>query len=103
MGAGDICLLICYLCVISGRTAFAECATGRTVTIPWVCRQQQLAMNGCMLAHATREEEDRAREEWFAGREARRKAREEEEARVEQRRLEVIRMMKEDQQKKRGG
>jgi COX assembly mitochondrial protein 1 len=37
-------------------------------------------MNGCMMAHATREEQDRAREEWFITREKRRKEREEKQA-----------------------
>ncbi|KAJ5961326.1 uncharacterized protein N7479_008476 [Penicillium vulpinum] len=77
--------------------AFAECAVNRTVTATWVCRQQRLAMNSCMLAHAKPEEEDRAREEWFASYEERRRAREEELARVEKRRAEVIRMMREDE------
>lgn len=34
-------------------------------------------MNSCMLAHATREEQDRAREEWLATKEKRRREREE--------------------------
>lgn len=58
-------------------------------------------MNSCMLAHAKPEEMDRAREEWFAGKEARRREREEAEAAVEKRREEVIKMMKGDQQRKR--
>ncbi len=37
-------------------------------------------MNSCMVAHATQEEQDRAREEWFATRDLRRKEREEKEA-----------------------
>lgn len=81
--------------------AFAECARNRTFTTTWVCRDQRLAMNSCMLAHASPEEEDRAREEWFAGREARRRQREEQEASVERRREQVIRMMREDDERKR--
>ncbi|EKV10392.1 hypothetical protein PDIG_56810 [Penicillium digitatum PHI26] len=77
--------------------AFAECAVNRTVTATWICRQQRLAMNSCMVAHAKPEEEDRAREEWFAGHEERRRAKEEDLARVEKRREEVIRMMREDE------
>ena len=57
-------------------------------------------MNGCMLAHAKPDEEDRAREEWFATFEERRRARDEEDARVKGRRMEVIRMMREDDEKK---
>ncbi|OJJ74324.1 hypothetical protein ASPBRDRAFT_193052 [Aspergillus brasiliensis CBS 101740] len=77
--------------------AFAECAVNRTITATWICREQRLAMNSCMVAHAKPEEEDRAREEWFATHEERRKAKEEELAKVEKRREEVIRMMREDQ------
>jgi len=36
-------------------------------------------MNACMVAHAMQEEQDRAREEWFATRELRRQEREEKE------------------------
>ncbi|KAJ5096740.1 hypothetical protein N7456_007461 [Penicillium angulare] len=77
--------------------AFAECAVNRTITATWICRQQRLAMNSCMLAHASADEEDRAREEWFAGYEDRRRQKEEDLVRVEKRREEVIRMMREDE------
>ena len=77
-------------------TAFAECAVNRTVTATWVCRSQRLAMNGCMISHATPSEEDRAREEWFATFQERKKARQEEGRNVEKRRGEVIQMMRED-------
>lgn len=82
-------------------TAFAQCAVNRTITATWVCRQQRLAMNSCMLAHAKPEEQDRAREEWFATYEERRRAKDEELVRVEQRRAEVIRMMREDEERSR--
>ncbi|CRG89291.1 hypothetical protein PISL3812_06327 [Talaromyces islandicus] len=82
--------------------AFAECARNRTFTTTWVCRDQRLAMNSCMLAHAKPEEFDRAREEWFSSREARRREREEQEAAVEKRRVEVIRLMQEDNEKRKG-
>lgn len=82
--------------------AFAECAVNRTVTATWVCRQQRLAMNACMVTHANnREEEDRAREEWFATHEERRRAKEEELKRVEKRRAEVITMMRQDEERRR--
>ncbi|GLI71852.1 hypothetical protein PoHVEF18_000019 [Penicillium ochrochloron] len=82
--------------------AFAECAVNRTVTATWVCRQQRLAMNACMVTHANnREEEDRAREEWFATHEERRRAKEEELKRVEKRRTEVITMMRQDEERRR--
>ncbi|RAL05292.1 uncharacterized protein BO80DRAFT_133450 [Aspergillus ibericus CBS 121593] len=70
--------------------AFAECAVNRTITATWVCREQRLAMNSCMVAHAKPEEEDRAREEWFATHEERRRAKEEE----------VIRMMRADEERR---
>ncbi|KAK6338846.1 hypothetical protein TWF696_009654 [Orbilia brochopaga] len=65
---------------------YAECARGRTFSMVWTCREQQRAMNSCMVANATQEEQDRAREEWFrkrlekAERAKRRKEREEEAA-----------------------
>lgn len=86
--------------LLTGTVAFAECAVNRTVTATWICRQQRLTMNGCMLAHAKPEEEDRAREEWFATAEERRRARNEEDERVRRRREEVIRMMREDDERK---
>lgn len=70
------------------NTDFATCALNRTVSATWACRQQKLAMNACMVRYATQEEQDRAREQWFLGREARAKAREEKERkRVEQERF----------------
>jgi len=38
-------------------------------------------MNTCMVKHATQEEQDRAREEWFATRDQRKKEREQKERR----------------------
>lgn len=61
----------------SARPDFAACATNRTVTATWACRQQRLAMNSCMIAHASQQEQDAAREEWFATMDLRRKEREE--------------------------
>ncbi|KAI0396526.1 cytochrome c oxidase biogenesis protein Cmc1 like-domain-containing protein [Xylariaceae sp. FL0594] len=71
--------------------AFAECARGRTFTIPFACRALSHAMNSCMLSHATPEEHDRAREEWFATRMARFRERE----RKERRKLEQERFLRE--------
>lgn len=56
---------------------FATCAKNRTVTTTWKCRQERLAMNSCMIARATLEEQDAAREEWLATRLIRKKEREE--------------------------
>ncbi|KXJ86238.1 cytochrome c oxidase biogenesis protein Cmc1 like-domain-containing protein [Microdochium bolleyi] len=56
--------------------AFADCARGRTFTIPFACRAMSNMMNSCMAAHATPEEHDRAREEWFAQRMVRARERE---------------------------
>jgi COX assembly protein 1 len=64
---------------------FADCALGRTFTAPFKCRAQNRAMNTCMIAHATQDEQDSAREEWFALRLRRQKERElKEERRREQ-------------------
>ncbi|KZF22030.1 hypothetical protein L228DRAFT_268530 [Xylona heveae TC161] len=64
---------------------FATCALNRTISATWACRDQRRTMNSCMIAHATREMEDEAREEWFATRIQRQRAREEKEKkRIEQ-------------------
>lgn len=47
-------------------------------------------MNSCMIAHATRQEEDLARDEWFRGRGERTKKKTEELEAVERRRDIVI-------------
>lgn len=53
--------------IVTNRQAeFATCATNRTFTATFACRQQQKAMNKCMVKHATQEEQDAARTEWFA-------------------------------------
>jgi COX assembly protein 1 len=54
-----------------------------------------------MVAHATVEEEDLAREQWFQGREAKRRERESESERVEERRTEVIELIKRQEEKER--
>ncbi|KAK3397844.1 cytochrome c oxidase biogenesis protein Cmc1 like-domain-containing protein [Sordaria brevicollis] len=56
--------------------AFAECALGRTFSVPFACREPHRVMNSCMKAHATPAEQDAAREEWFALRMERAKERE---------------------------
>ncbi|KAK3394344.1 hypothetical protein B0H63DRAFT_517477 [Podospora didyma] len=56
--------------------AFAACALGRTFSAPFVCRGPLHVMNSCMKAHATPEEQDAAREDWFAARMVRQKERE---------------------------
>ncbi|KAG5957343.1 hypothetical protein E4U58_006180 [Claviceps cyperi] len=56
--------------------AFAECALGRTFTVSFACRNQHRIMNNCMKLHATAEENDAAREEWFASRMERHRERE---------------------------
>ena len=45
---------------------FATCCHNRTFTATLFCRQQQKAMNTCMMRYATQEEQDAARAEWFA-------------------------------------
>ncbi|RYP70728.1 hypothetical protein DL769_004878 [Monosporascus sp. CRB-8-3] len=71
--------------------AFADCARNRTFSIPFACRRLSTAMNSCMAAHATPEEHDRAREDWFATRLERARERE----RRERRRLEQERFHRE--------
>ncbi|KAK1775656.1 cytochrome c oxidase biogenesis protein Cmc1 like-domain-containing protein [Copromyces sp. CBS 386.78] len=46
--------------------AFAECALGRTFSVPFACREPHRVMNSCMKLHANQAEQDAAREEWFA-------------------------------------
>ncbi|KAH8813277.1 cytochrome c oxidase biogenesis protein Cmc1 like-domain-containing protein [Xylogone sp. PMI_703] len=60
---------------------FADCALGRTFTAPFKCREQNRTMNNCMIKYATQEEQDAAREEWFATRLRRQREREAKEAR----------------------
>jgi len=64
--------------------AFVDCASGRTVSVAWTCRSLNRAMNECMKAHATREEQDKARTQWFATRDERRKEREARNAKQEE-------------------
>ena len=67
---------------------FAACARNRTFTAVWKCRDLRLAMNSCMLGYATPDQQDAAREEWFATRGERAVEREElAKKRVEQEKL----------------
>ncbi|TVY86537.1 hypothetical protein LAWI1_G007105 [Lachnellula willkommii] len=70
---------------------FADCALGRTFTAPFKCRAQNRAMNACMISHSSQDEQDAAREEWFANRLKRQVERE----RKEERRKEQERFHKE--------
>lgn len=63
------------------KTAFAACALGRTFSVPFACREPHRVMNACMKRHATPEEEDAAREDWFARRQERARERQEKERR----------------------
>lgn len=81
--------------------AFAACARGRTITATWTCRDERFKMNSCMVLHARPEEEDKAREEWFAGIQARRKEREDKAVEVERRRQEVIELTRRKQEQER--
>ncbi|ODA79209.1 hypothetical protein RJ55_04802 [Drechmeria coniospora] len=56
--------------------AFAACALGRTFTVSFACREPHRVMNSCMKLHATQEEHDAARVEWFGMRMERKKKRE---------------------------
>ena len=59
------------------RLDFASCATNRTISATWACRKERLAMNSCMVQHASQKEQDAAREEWFATMDLRRLEKEE--------------------------
>jgi len=58
------------------QPAFAECASGRTFSVTFACKEPHRIMNSCMKAHATQAEQDAAREEWFALRLQRQRERE---------------------------
>ncbi|RMZ82360.1 hypothetical protein DV737_g2100, partial [Chaetothyriales sp. CBS 132003] len=80
--------------------AFAACARGRTVSLAWACKPEQLAMNSCMIQHAADKRlQDEAREEWFSGVLARRRKAKEEHEAVEKRRQEVVEMIRRQEQK----
>ncbi|KPM42984.1 hypothetical protein AK830_g3572 [Neonectria ditissima] len=51
---------------LAGGAAFAACALGRTFTVSFVCRPEHRVMNNCMKLHATQDEHDAARVEWFS-------------------------------------
>ncbi|KAI2641047.1 cytochrome c oxidase biogenesis protein Cmc1 like-domain-containing protein [Xylaria nigripes] len=61
--------------------AFADCARNRTFSVAFACHALSRAMNSCMQEHATPEELDRAREDWFAARMERHRERERKERR----------------------
>lgn len=61
--------------ILTTCAEFATCAHNRTFTATFMCRAEQKAMNECMVNHATQEEQDAARTEWFASIEARHQAR----------------------------
>lgn len=84
---GSWSLILCAIQSIAEQTsitAFADCALGRTFSAPFVCRQQRLSMNTCMISHATQSEQDAAREEWFATRLKRQKDKEAKDARIKE-------------------
>ncbi|KAF3049550.1 hypothetical protein E8E11_003192 [Didymella keratinophila] len=64
--------------------AFASCALGRTLTMIYACRAPRLAMNACMLQYQNQDELDKARSEWFALAEERKKARQEHKRKLEE-------------------
>ncbi|RMY65221.1 hypothetical protein D0863_09262 [Hortaea werneckii] len=58
---------------------FASCAMNHTFTATIMCRQEQKAMNTCMMKYANQAEMDAARAEWFATIDQRKQQREEKE------------------------
>lgn len=67
-----------------GPTAFAACATGRTFTMVWACRDQKLTMNTCMLRYQGQDEMDKARAQWFQLAGERKQKREEHQQQLEE-------------------
>ena len=61
------------------HTDFASCAMNHTFTATIMCRQEQKAMNTCMMKYANQAEMDAARAEWFATIDQRKQQREEKE------------------------
>jgi COX assembly mitochondrial protein 1 len=80
---------------------FADCARGRTISVAWHCKEQQLAMNSCMLQYANKREQDLAREEWFESLRERTRKKEEDLRQVEERRAVVISMTRQQEEKER--
>lgn len=83
---GDFTIYHTYFAcqLILDNSDFAHCAAGRTVSSAWACRTQRLAMKSCMAGRATLEEQDAAREEWFATIDDRRREKEEYERKKEE-------------------
>jgi len=44
---------------------FAECATGRTVSVVWACRDKYKAIQTCMQRFTNKEEMDKVRAEYI--------------------------------------
>jgi len=45
--------------------AFADCATGRTITVAWACRQKYKAVQDCMLQFTGPEPMEQVRAEYL--------------------------------------
>ena len=78
VGRERVCVYVCQQTntPTHPHPAFADCARGRLLSTAFACRALSTAMNGCMAAHATAAEHDRAREDWFAQRMVRARERE---------------------------
>ncbi|KAF9520859.1 hypothetical protein BS47DRAFT_1286537 [Hydnum rufescens UP504] len=46
-------------------TEFAECATGRTISVVWACRGEYRALQTCMQRFTNKEEMDKVRAEYI--------------------------------------
>ncbi|CAO1619074.1 unnamed protein product [Parajaminaea phylloscopi] len=44
---------------------FAECSTGRTVSVAWACRGEHRAVQQCLAQHTSPEALERARKQWL--------------------------------------
>ncbi|PWN20972.1 hypothetical protein BCV69DRAFT_312251 [Microstroma glucosiphilum] len=44
---------------------FADCASGRTVSVAWACRDEHKAVQSCLSQYTSPDALDRARKEWL--------------------------------------
>ncbi|GAA6063953.1 hypothetical protein JCM10212_004908 [Sporobolomyces blumeae] len=45
--------------------AFTDCASGKTISVSWLCRTQFKNMQNCMKPHMSEDKIDAAKRKWF--------------------------------------
>ncbi|RSH85826.1 uncharacterized protein EHS24_004006 [Apiotrichum porosum] len=70
--------------------AFAECATGRTFTVPFACASQYKALNDCLKLEVNEERLDELKLEYIANRSE--KGRQAVDALIAERRLKLLKL-----------